>query len=124
MGGWHALLLQSSDIIVFSTISHYKPLVEAVAAPAGLPHEWVCDGNYVDSMVFTGYGERWHGHDGAGMANVVMCIPGRYFCRQLRQRIDLLASCLITPLNTPTQMRGGTHNIFLGPEWGVGVVTH
>jgi len=82
LGGWQALLLQSSDIIVYPTISHYKPLVEAVAAPAGLHHQWVGEGSNVDSMVVTGYGtmaraqwhmhwhgglmEQWHGHNGAG----------------------------------------------------------
>ena len=82
MGGWQALLLQRSDIIVFSTISHYEPLVEAVAAPAGLHHQWVGDGSNVDSMGVAGYGtmaraqwrrhwhdglvERWHGHNGVG----------------------------------------------------------
>ena len=82
MGGWQELLLQSSDIIVYSIISHYKPLIEAVAAPAGLHHQWVGDRSDVDGMVVTGYGtiaraqwhrdwhdgsvERWHGHNGAG----------------------------------------------------------
>ena len=65
MGGQQALLLQSSDIIVFSTISHYDPLLEAVAAPAGLHHQWVGDGSNVDSMGVTGYGTR-HGRDGTG----------------------------------------------------------
>ena len=76
------MLLQSSDIIVYSTISHYGPLVEAVAAPAGLHHQWVGEGSNVDSIVVTGYGtmtraqwhrywhnglvEQWHGHNGAG----------------------------------------------------------
>ena len=66
VGGWQALLLQSIDIIVFSTISHYEPLVEAAAAPAGLHHQWVGGGSDVDSMVVTGYGTMaralWHRH--------------------------------------------------------------
>ena len=73
---------QSSDIIVYSTISHYEPLVEAVAAPAGLHHQWVGDGSNVDSLGVAGYGTmaralwhshwhegsvgRWHGHNGVG----------------------------------------------------------
>ncbi len=83
MGTWQALLLRSSDIIVFSTIRHHEPLVEAVAAPAGLHPQWVGDGSDVDSMGFTSvYGkmawaqwyrhwhnglvEQWHGHNGVG----------------------------------------------------------
>ena len=100
MGGWRALALRDSDIIVYSTISHYEPLVEAVAAPAGLHHQWVGDGSDVDGMVVTGYGTiarrdgtgtgtmawwndgtgtmaraRWHRHDGPGPGTLAQAQP-------------------------------------------------
>ena len=86
-----------------------------------LPHEWVCDGNSVDGLVFTDYGELWHRHDGVGTENAVMCITGRFFFRQLRQRIYFLASM---PLNIPLNYAVAHTTNFVGSEWGVGVVTH
>jgi hypothetical protein len=94
--GWQALLLQSSAVIVFSAISHYEQLVEAVAAPVGLHHQWVGDGSDVFSMVVTGYGtmawarwrrhwhdgsvEQWHGYSGAGMMAQAQWPWHRYIC--------------------------------------------
>ncbi len=86
-----------------------------------LPHEWVCDGNSVDNLVFTDYGELWHQHNGVRTENAVMCIHGRYFFRQLRQRIDFLASM---PLNISLKYAVAHTTNFVGAEWGVGVSTH
>ncbi len=89
MGGWQAQTLRSNGIIFYSTISHYEPLVETVAAPVGLQHQCVGDGRDVGSLGVAGYGAgsygtgtdtmawwnngmatmeraRWHRRDGPG----------------------------------------------------------
>jgi hypothetical protein len=64
VGGWQALFLQSRDIIVSQQSATTKPLVEVIAAPAGLHHQWVGDVSDIGSLGVTGYGTmapaRWH----------------------------------------------------------------